>query len=248
MAPAIRRRSAAGGRRKNCRWVPALVAMLASSAPVPAAAEPRGRVVLVGSSSVTDALGDVIAEHVEREGYAVVRRGHPSAGLARPDFRDMDQILSSAPIGPGTDAVLLYVGGNDAQPLWLKPEERGGGRDAWIRWDDQAAWSEVYERRVQKLIDAACARGARRVVVLPPGDVVDAKLQARLERVRVVQERAAAGSKCGRSVATTGDAGELEASKPPLRGPGGVHMTRAGAMRVWGRAGPRVLRLVTAQE
>ena len=86
------------------------------------------------------------------------------------------------------------------------------------------------------------------VVVLPPADVVDPKMQRRLERVRTLQDRAASASKCGRSVATTGDAGQFEESKTPLRGPDGVHMTAAGASRVWSRVGARVRRLIARRD
>ena len=210
---------------------PAIAALSVAAAFVPgtAASAPttKGRIVLLG--------------------YTIVRRGFPSAGLSRPDFRDMKAEIPRAPIGPGTDAVLLYLGGNDAQHLWLRPQERNGRSDAWIKWSDKE-WSTVYEGRARALIDAVCSRGARTVVVLPPADVVDPKMQRRLERVRTLQDRAASASKCGRSVATTGDAGQFEESKTPLRGPDGVHMTAAGASRVWSRVGARVRRLIARRD
>src|SRR5690606_20755690 len=99
-----------------------------------------------------------------------------------------------------------------------------------------------------QLLDAACERGARRVVVLPPVDVVGKKMQRRLERVRTLQERAAAGAKCARAVRTTGDATELESDAKRLRGPEGVHMTHAGAMRVWSRVGTRLLSVIASRD
>ncbi|MBX3197935.1 MAG: hypothetical protein KF894_07295 [Labilithrix sp.] len=212
-----------------------------------AAPKSKGHVVLVGSSSVNDAFGDVVVDALEREGYDVVRRGYPSAGLSRPDFRNMATELSSMRIGPSTDAVMLYLGGNDAQALWLEEKERSKGGDAWIKWEEKG-WSDVYERRVRQLVDGICARGARRVVVLPPADVVSAKMQRRLDRVRSLQQRAASTSKCGRAVATTGDEGALAADGTRLRGPGGVHMTHTGANRVWDRVSGRVLGFIAKPE
>ena len=212
-----------------------------------AAPKTKGHVVLVGSSSVNDAFGDVVVDALEREGYDVVRRGYPSAGLSRPDFRNMATELSSMRIGPNTDAVMLYLGGNDAQALWLEEKERAKGGDAWIKWEEKG-WSDVYERRVRQLVDGICARGARRVVVLPPADVVSPKMQRRLDRVRSLQQRAASASKCGRAVATTGDEGALAADGARLRDPGGVHMTHTGANRVWDRVSGRVLGFIAKPE
>lgn len=223
-----------------------VVALVGSASLAYAAPSPKGRVLLVGSSSVNDAFGDIVVEKLEREGYAVARHGYPSAGLSRPDFRNMHATLAQMPIGPSTSAVVLYLGGNDAQPLWLEPSERGRDGEAWVKWGE-ARWSEIYEKRVRHLIDATCTRGAQRVIVLPPVDVVGKRMQSKLERVRTLQEHAAASSKCGRAVRTTGDAADLQTEAKRLRGPEGVHMTHVGAARVWGRVGARLLSLIGAK-
>lgn len=214
-----------------------------------AAAEPsapsKGRVMLVGSSSVNDAFGDIVVDQLERAGYDVARRGYPSAGLSRPDFHDISAEVSKLPIGPSATSVMLYLGGNDAQALWLTPSERKAGHDAWIKWDDER-WPGIYERRVRRLIDETCARGAKRVVVLAPVDVARAAMQKKLDRVRAAQRRAAESSACGQFVSTSGDADALGASKPALRDARGVHMTRAGATRVWGRIEKRVTTLIAS--
>lgn len=222
----------------------ATVAALVGSASL-ATATPtaKGHVLFVGSSSVNDAFGDILVDSLERTGYDVTRHGYPSAGLSRPDFRDMHATVGKLPVGSSTNAVILYLGGNDAQPLWLAPSERDSKREAWVKWGEPR-WSEIYEKRARELIDATCDRGAKRVVVLPPVDVVGKKMQAKLERVRSLQESAAASSKCGQAVRTTGDAAALETEAKRLRTPEGVHMTHTGAARVWRRVSAPLLSLI----
>lgn len=209
----------------------------------PTSTDSKREVVLFGSSSVNDAFGHIISADLERDGFHAVRKGYGAAGLSRPDFRNMLTTLPSIPVGPQTEAFVFHLGGNDAQALFLTPEERQGKEGSWIAWEDQR-WSEVYEARARKLIDMACDRGVRTVVVLPPVDVVSAGMQQKLERVRSLQAKAAGASKCGKFVSTSGDAGHLKGSA--LRNPDGVHMTREGASRVWGRIGPQVRRLISA--
>lgn len=201
----------------------------------------RGTVVLFGSSSMRGMLGHVIAKDFEQLGFDVMRRGVVSAGLARPDFRDISQILRMLPIVQPSTSVLLYVGVNDAKALWLRPEERAARNDSpWLRWND-ARWESIYEARMVDLINAQCERGAKHMFVLPPADVDREPLQFQLERVRMVQQRAAQASKCGRHIPTTGDRGQFEIDGRSLRSRDGVHMSRTGAHRVWDRIRPRVL-------
>lgn len=225
--------------------VPLLAGALLSMGGVASAdsSGPKGRVMLIGSSSVNDAFGDIFVDRLKREGYEVERRGFPAAGLSRPDFHDMPAALSKVPVGPKATTVVLYVGGNDAQALWLSPKERKRGQDAWVKWGDDR-WTEIYESRARRLIDDTCERGAKRVLVLPPVDVRGPKMQRKLERVREAQRRAAQASKCGEYISTSGDEGTLTASKPALRDQQGVHMTHAGATRVWGRIEKRLKALI----
>jgi hypothetical protein len=210
----------------------------------PATAEAPGRVVVFGSSSVNGSFGKLIASELERRGVSVTRRGFSAAGLARPDFHDMRETLHKMPLERGVRSVMLYIGGNDAQSIWLRPDERAGDRrsDSWIWWND-ARWPSVYEARAVGLIESVCARGVKHVIVLPPADVRSARLQSRLDRVRTLLKRAARSSACGRYVSTTGDWNYFEDAAEPLRTPDGVHMTLAGALRVWHRMRDAVLRI-----
>jgi hypothetical protein len=211
---------------------------------VRATGQAAGQMLVFGSSSVNGSFGRVIASELGRRGVSVVRRGYSAAGLARPDFHDMRETLGKIPLERGVHSVMLYIGGNDAQAIWLRPDERAGERrsDSWIWWNDER-WSSVYQARAVGLIESVCARGVQRVIVVPPADVLSARLQSRLDRVRDLLRRAAESSACGRFVSTTGDWKFFALAGEPLRTPDGIHMTLAGALRVWHRMRDTVLKL-----
>lgn len=205
--------------------------------------EPLGKIVLVGSSSMNDAFGILMADSLEKSGYSVDRKGYPAAGLSRPDFRDMMKILPQMPVDKSTDAVLVYIGGNDAQALALRKEERPPKSDGWVRWDD-AEWEEVYTSRVQDFVEGICKRGAKKVIVLPPVDVVGDKMHTKLDRVRKAQIKGAKAASCGTAVETSGDRGKFTIDGKPMRAKDGIHMSPAGAARVWARIEPKLLKLI----
>jgi hypothetical protein len=207
-----------------------------------------GRAVwLIGSSSINGAFGHVLAKDFAELGFQVTRRGYTSAGLARPDFRDMRELLAHIPISDVRTDILLYFGGNDAQSIWLRPNERlaWASERPWIAWND-VRWETIYEARAKELIDALCIRHARRVVVVAPADVKRPRLQARLPRIRASLRRAAAATMCGQYVSTAGDVNHFSARSHILRTRDGVHMTRTGAQRVWKRVRGQVVALLGA--
>ena len=204
-----------------------------------------GRMLLFGSSSVRGSFGRVITDELGRRGVTVVRRGYSAAGLARPDYLDMRELVRGMPLESTVRSVMLYIGGNDAQGIWLRPDERTGSRpaDMWIWWNDER-WMSVYQGRAVAFIQSLCARGMQSVIVLAPADVRSQRLQGRLERVRQALRHAAEATDCGRFVSTGGDTRSIEHAElagEPLRTPDGVHMTMAGALRVWNRVRDTVL-------
>jgi hypothetical protein len=204
-------------------------------------AQSRNRALIFGSSSINGSFGRLVASEFERHGISVIRKGYSAAGLARPDFRDLREFIKKIPLERMTSTVVFYIGGNDAQGIWLRPEERRGNRpsDKWI-WFNDDRWSAFYQKRAIKFFQAVCGRG-QRVIVLPPADVRSARLQRRLDRVRHLLKRATQATTCGRFVPTAGDWKYLELAGEPLRTPDGVHMTLAGAVRVWNRVRDAVL-------
>jgi hypothetical protein len=228
----------------------ALAAAAWFAAPTPCSAESRPagdlrpqEAVLVGSSSFNQSFGHLLASELERRGYQVTRKGVSGAGLARPDFQDMNQVLETLPIGNNTAAVFVYLGVNDAQAVWLYPHERSASGQASLPFG-VADWDAVYARRTREFLDRICQRGARRAVVLLPVDVNRPDMQRRLERVREIQIRAASETRCAVTVTTAGDEGQFETAGTPIRMPDGFHMSSRGAQLVWQRIEPEVERLL----
>jgi len=216
---------------------------------LPFAEDPsKGEAVLLGSSSMNQSLGRIIAGELERRGYRVLRKGVSAAGLARPDFRDMNEVLDELPISPDTAAVFIYLGMNDAQSLWLHQNERDlFGRGEYLPWSDDR-WDELYVQRATHFFERICERGAQRAIVLLPVDVQRERLQQRLERIRTLQAQAASSSSCAVALTTGGDFGHFEVEGVSMRARDGFHMSVTGAHAVWRRIQADAMRLIGARE
>jgi len=249
-APPVQTRSSTGTLR---RWVTALSFWSCLVSPAVSAAddasllsESKGDAVLVGSSSFNQSFGRLLARELTRRGYQVTRKGVSGAGLARPDYRDMNQVIEELPIGENTAAVFVYLGVNDAQAVWLHPHERGSAGVASVPFG-AADWDNVYARRTREFLDRICQRGAQRAVVLLPVDVNRSDMQRRLDRVRDIQVQAASQTSCASVVQTAGDAGQFEVAGVSKRLPDGYHMSSKGARVVWQRIEPEVMRLLGSE-
>jgi hypothetical protein len=205
----------------------------------------KGEAVLIGSSSFNQSFGRLIARELDRWGYQVTRKGVSGAGLSRPDYRDMNQVLDELPIGGNTAAVFVYLGVNDAQAVWLHPSERGPSGATSVPFG-AADWDVIYARRTREFLDRICQRGAQRAVVLLPVDVNRNDLQHRLDRIRDIQVQAASQTTCASVVETGGDAGQFDVAGVAKRLPDGFHMSSKGARVVWQRIEPEVLRLLSS--
>ena len=221
------------------------------------------KVLILGSSSMNGSFGDEIAKGLRRAGYVPEKQGKSSSGFARPDYYDWQKEIAGLKIGSDTAGALIYLGTNDGQAIHLRPTERRRLRFKrnWLPWS-HAAWSKVYARRVSAFARALCARGAHRVAILTPVDVVDARLSGRLRRVRQALARGAGPVPCARAFTGRGDLPRilrqarrrrLAARKtkrgakrakpsPYLRQPDGTHLTRHGARVVWQRVEGRIKR------
>jgi len=199
--------------------------------------------VLIGSSSFNQDFGRIIQRELGRMGYHVTRKAVSGAGLARPDFHDMNRELEALPISSNTAAVFVYLGVNDAQAVWLPPHERDGSGLVWLPFGTED-WEAAYARRTREFLGRICERGARRAVVLLPIDVNRPDLQQRLHRIRDVQERAASITTCAVTVETAGDLGDFEVAGVHKRMRDGFHMSTLGAHIVWERIQPEVRSLL----
>jgi hypothetical protein len=236
----------AGWGARARRWVTPLLGVALATLTVTAAtpeaqAAPRAgeaeraEAWVIGSSSIHQAFGRLISRELQDLGYRVQRKAITSAGLARPDYRDMQRIVEALPISEKTAAVVVYLGTNDAQPLWLRPHERTRADRKFLHWR-HARWSTVYRERARQLMERICQRGAGRALMVLPVDVKLPRLQRRLHRIRGLQAQAAQQTSCGVALVTAGDEARLAASRrSQIRHPDGFHMTAKGAKLVWDR-------------
>jgi hypothetical protein len=227
------------------RWVTSLlgIALAMLAAPTAAREAPatraghadRAEAWVIGSSSVHQAFGRLISRELSKLGYRVERKAVTSAGLARPDYRDMQRVVDALPIGEKTAAVVVYLGMNDAQALWLRPRERTRPDAKFLPWR-HARWSTLYRERARQLMERICQRGAARALMVLPVDVKRPRLQRRLHRIRALQAQAARQTSCGVALSTAGDEARLAASRrSEIRHRDGFHMTAKGAKLVWDR-------------
>jgi hypothetical protein len=207
----------------------------------------RGDALIVGSSSMNQALGRLIEHELERLGYSVTRKAVSAAGLARPDYRDMNAIVEELPISSSTAAVFIYIGMNDAQSIWLRPGEQLAFGRTYLPWTD-ARWQGLYVQRAQEFFERICERGAQRAIVLLPVDVKRERLQTRLKRIRELQAQAASSSSCAVALSTAGDLGRFDSAGASLRKRDGLHMSSRGAHAVWRRIQAEALHLVGTPE
>jgi hypothetical protein len=212
----------------------AVLAPAAQAAPRGHAKPERQNAFVIGSSSVGQSLGRIIERELTERGYEVRRKGVSSAGLSRPDHRDMHKLIEDLPISRKTAAVFVYLGVNDAQAIWLRPRERGPSGREYLPWSDER-WSGLYAERARQLVERICQRGARRAFMVLPVDVKRARLQQRLERIRKLQARAVARTSCGVALVTKGDEHSFSDEESPLRRRDGFHLTQQGAEVVWER-------------
>lgn len=206
--------------------------------PTPPVVAP-GQVVMLGSSSVNGAFGRLIERELERRGVDVLRHGRSATGLSRPDFFDWEAHVGRATTLRHARGALILLGGNDAQSLFLREHElrlSTGRRRTWVEWNDERGWRAAYRGRTKALVDALCAAGVPKVMVVVPADGTLEGWLSRIVRVQEEQLEGARLSRCGRGLDTRGAA--------PRDGDtlDGVHLSGTGARRVWARVGDELLR------
>lgn len=223
-----------------------LLAALALAVALPAAAKksepaPKERLFLIGSSSINGAFGRQLESFLEDNGYSVTRYGKSSSGFSRPDFLDWMKELKNIDDLKGSKGALVYMGGNDGQGIWLRPDERETS-EQWIKFGQSSEWSKVYKDRVQGFVQALCDAGLDKVILMPPMDAVPEKTETRFTRIRALQTAATQATTCGVVVATTGDAEALKSKKKAkdLRQKDGIHASLKGARLVIDRITPKV--------
>lgn len=205
---------------------------------------PPADVLIIGSSSVNGALGRLIESELAQTGLHPERRARSSSGFSRPDFYDWEAEIPSLGDLHALRGLVVYAGGNDAQAIRLRERElpeavrtdRRARRSAeWIQWRDETRWRPTYEGRVRSFVDALCAAGARRVLVLLPAEGENEHWSERMERIQTLQDSATRASRCGRVIDPRGIRVREGATVD------GIHLSRTGARAVWDRVGQAIV-------
>lgn len=185
----------------------------------------------IAGDSMAGQFGRPLAELAEKTGLVRARLDyHVSSGLSRPDYFDWPQRLIGEIFDTRAEAVVVLVGGNDAQDVeW-------DGRVLKVGTED---WLEVYHLRVAEAMDIASA-GGRRVYWVGQPVMRDRGYGERMAMLnRVYEEEAArregvtfvdawrlfSGPDGGFAAYLRDDGGELVR----VRQADGIHLTRAGA-------------------
>lgn len=207
----------------------------------------RTRVLLVGDSMVATAFGETLEEGLtDAHGYRVRRRGKSATGLARPDYFDWHQEADKLMSAHRPDAVVVMLGGNDAQALYAGPRD-------WIKWGDDG-WTDAYALRVRALGEQLSPDGQTVIWIglpLPRNESYARKL----EHVNAVIEATARDQKHGHFVSTWNSLadgrGRFTDVLPDARGrvqkvraDDGIHLTMAGARHLEGEVRGRIHELV----
>lgn len=142
----------------------------------------RTRVLLLGDSNIFGDLGKVLETSLLALGFDVVRDGKPTAGLARPDFYDLEEESRRTVERLRPDVVLILFGGNDGQHLAPRPDSSARS----VPWKDEGAWIAEYSYRMRSLAEAL--RGEdRQVIFLSPTNRRPRIAREKMERIRFAQ-------------------------------------------------------------
>ncbi|HSK24896.1 MAG TPA: DUF459 domain-containing protein [Egicoccus sp.] len=108
----------------------------------------------VGGDSMVGQFGVAMDDLASDTGVVEVTevRYEFGSGISRPDFIDWPAVLAEVSATQDPDVMVLYFGGNDAQPLEI---------DGTVRQPEDPEWQEEYRQRVSDLMDQLVAAGHR---------------------------------------------------------------------------------------
>lgn len=204
-----------------------------------------GQTVLVlGGSTMHGALGQYIETSLGEAGFATERHARNASGLARPDFYDWEAAAKKDVARHRPAAVVLNFGGNDGQGLFMGED----ARPKWIKWDDEAAWTSEYRRRVDALADILGSSGAE-IIWMGMPEMKSAKLDGRMEHINAIYEAAMQARKNGHYISTRGlmpgvegyaEFATVDGDEVRVRAEDGVHYSIHGARIVAAAVVPAV--------
>lgn len=183
---------------------------------------------------VGDSVGDQVAWGFERHvpagaGLNVIRLDRPSTGLAVTSFYNWPTKLATALRAYKPQAVIICLGANDQQGIYVNGSSVPFGGPAW---------QTAYSARVRKMVDEATQAGALVLwiglpVMQPPRYDAGAQTLNRVyqqvvstnPRARFIPTRAVLATTSGRFMS----AATVDGQRRTLRRQDGIHLTEAGA-------------------
>lgn len=183
---------------------------------------------------VGDSVGDQVSWGFEQHipsgsGLTVIRLDRPSTGLAVTSFYNWPTKLATALRAYKPQAVIICLGANDQQGIYVNGSSVSFG---------SPAWESAYSARVQKMVDQATQAGALVLwvglpVMQPPRydagsealNHVYQQVVAANPRARFIATRAVLAGSGGRFIS----AAAVDGQRRTLRRQDGIHMTEAGA-------------------
>jgi hypothetical protein len=198
----------------------------------PTAADPLR--LLVAGDSMTEAAGPALLD--ASEGTGVIDATHElrySSGLTRPDYFDWPARLAALLAERDPEAVVVFVGANDAQGILTPSGPASFGTDAWVA---------EYRARVAAVMDLLTAEG-RTVYWIGQPVMRSAGYDERMRLLTRIYREEAEGRPDVRFLDTratfTGPDGGYSAYLPDASGrpvlvrrDDGIHLTAAGADRL----------------
>lgn len=193
------------------------------SATLPAS---TARVLVIGDSLGID-LGYQLDDHLQGTGATTDLQAVGDTGLANAAFFDWPTELASLLTSFHPTVVVVFLGANDDQGLYVGTTPEAPGTPAW---------DATYTQRVDAVLGEATAAGATVVWVgMPPME--DPDLNAWMQHLDGLFEQAVATHRralyvdAGAVLGTPSGAYQLTegATGPTLRTPDGVHLTPDGA-------------------
>ncbi len=208
------------------------------------------RVLVLGGSTMTGALGSYLEKALREAGYEPRRKAKSSSGLARPDFFDWQAEASKLYASFHPHATLVMFGGNDGQGLRMP----ASSDREWIRWGEEG-WTEEYTRRVDAFADTLAPNGEHLFWLGMPA-MRQAKLDARIRHMNSIFEARMAARRNGhyietRSVLSGGsdryaDSIRIDGKMVRVRAPDGMHLARGGAILLVEHVIPRIREQLSA--
>jgi len=153
-----------------------------AAAPAPAPAAKAQRILILGDSLMKGLSLPLESELAKQPGITTHSCAEIGTGLARLDLYNWHQEIAEQLKAFKPDTAVVWMGGNDNQPL-----KTAGG----VIQPGTPEWSTEYARRVGLAMDTLIGGGVQRIYWMELPDMRDDKFQAEIAIMRDIQEKEA---------------------------------------------------------